>query len=315
MQRILVVYENAQAVCERLAPQFEEAIFRGAESADALRRELDSFAPEVVFSIKSPGFRGIDHRAGVNHRSVKWFQVGGSGYEHLGGWDTDRVQVTNCAGVLAPYLAETLTGAMIALNGHFPSYFRQQSDRVWKPHEFRPLSEQVLLIVGLGHIGGRFARNAKALGMRVLGIRRQPQEDSSVDVVGTLDDYPCMAAEADVVSIHLRANPQTRHLFDRARFAEMKAGALLLSTARGSIVHEPSLIDALNTGHLRGAYLDVFEEEPLPATSPLWDQGNVMITPHASDNISDWSLKFADYFAANLKRWNQGKELRNRVQL
>jgi phosphoglycerate dehydrogenase-like enzyme len=315
MSRVLVTYEKAQEICGWLTSRFSGASFRGVENPAALRDELSVFSPEVVFSIKSPNFPGEEHRPALQYESVRWFQIGGSGYEHLGDWNETRVQVTNCAGVLAPHLAETLTGAMIALNGNFLTYYRQQAEGVWLPHEFRPLSDQVLLVVGLGNVGRRFAQHAKALGMRVLGIRREPRGNSSVDAIGTMDDYAQFASEADVVSLHLRANAQNRHLFDRGRFEEMKAGALFMNTARGSIVHEASLVDALRSGHLRAAYLDVFQEEPMPADSDLWRMPNVMITPHASDNVYGWPIKFADFFASNLQRWTQGKDLQNVVNL
>ena len=105
----------------------------------------------------------------------------------------------------------------------------------------------------------------------------------------------------------------TRHLVDAAALAAMRPGAFLLNAARGAVVDEAALVDALRDGHLGGAYLDVFETEPLPAASPLWAMDNVLITPHASDVVVGWPARFAAHFADNLERWLAGKTLENVV--
>ena len=111
----------------------------------------------------------------------------------------------------------------------------------------------------------------------------------------------------------MRLDAATRGLLSREAIAAMKPGACLVNTSRGAVVDEAALVDALRSGHLGGAYLDVFETEPLPAGSPLWTMPNVILTPHASDNIVGWPRRFAELFVDNLDRWRSGEPLLNRV--
>ena len=310
---VMIVHERAHDFRDMLESRFPSIAFSYVTRPVELATSLERVGPEVVFSIKSPNFPPAAHRPIVDCPSVRWLQIGGSGYEHVWPWDTARLTVTNCAGVLARHLAETVTGAMIALNGNLLTYARQQRERTWEPHLFRPLSQQTILIVGLGHIGRRVADNTKALGMRVLALRRQQIDHPSVDQVAPPGELPRLLGEADVVSLHLRATAETNQLFDGNMLSKIKRGALFLNTSRGSIVDQGALIRALESKQLRGAYLDVFQEEPLPIQSPLWSMPHVLITPHAADNISEWALQFADYFADNLQRWTSGNPLVNRV--
>ncbi|MEM8733401.1 MAG: D-2-hydroxyacid dehydrogenase [Planctomycetota bacterium] len=310
---VLVAFDLAQEIVECLQDEFVDLSFHVAAKPQELVPQLEAVRPEVVFSIKGERFPATAHKAIMSFPSVRWVQVGGSGYEHLTPWDGNRLVVTNCSGVLSRFLAENVIGAMLALNANFLTYVQQQKKREWSPHEFRPLADQTLLIVGLGHIGRCVAERAKALGMRVIGVRRTQESHSSVDVVVGPKALSDVIAEADVVSLHLRMSYETQQLFDAAMFARMRRGALFLNTARGGVVVEEALIKALESGHLRGAYLDVFDKEPLPGSSPLWEMQNVLLTPHCGDNISGWYRKFTEFFAENLRRWVAGKPLQNVV--
>lgn len=218
-----------------------------------------------------------------------------------------------CAGVLSKYLAETVAGGMLALNNFLPDYFQQQQQKVWQAKAFRPLCEQTLLIVGLGAIGGYVADLAKALGMRVMATRRSNTPHPGVDHLFKAEQLPNIIGEADYVSLHLRLNDQTRHLFDQTMLARMKPGARLINTARGGIIDQQALINSLKTKHIAAAFLDVFEQEPLAENSPLWEIPNVIITPHCADNTIGYATKFAEHFCDNLNRWNSGEALRNQL--
>ncbi|NQV44078.1 MAG: D-2-hydroxyacid dehydrogenase, partial [Rhodospirillales bacterium] len=119
--------------------------------------------------------------------------------------------------------------------------------------------------------------------------------------------------QADFVSLHVRMSEQTRGMINGEMLAAMKPGSFLINTSRGPVVDEAALTEALQRGHLGGAYLDVFETEPLPSDSLLWDMPNVIITPHAADNVHDWVPRFAHMFVDNLERWNTGQNLVNVV--
>ena len=311
--RVMIACETASTLRDELVNRFPNLAISCVTRPEELPKQLQQQSPEIVFSIKGPNFPAETHRPIMSHPTVNWVQVGGSGYEHLGQWDQSTLKVSNCAGVLARHLAETVTGAMIALNGNFLTYIRQQQRHEWLPQAFRPLSRQTILIVGLGHIGQRVADNAKALGMRVLATRRQNIDHPSVDTLGQPADLPHLLVEADVVSLHLRATTETEHLFNAEIISAMKRNALFINTSRGSIVDETALIHALESGHLRGAYLDVFKQEPLPMESPLWTMPNVLVTPHAADDVEGWQIEFLRFFADNLDRWLADKPLQNLV--
>ncbi len=164
--------------------------------------------------------------------------------------------VTNGAGVLAPYLAESVTGAMLALGCGFLNYVEQQRARQWNPVTFTPLRDRTLLVVGFGRIGECVARNAKALGMRVLAIRGTPAPHPAADEMHGPDALHALLPRADFVSLHVRLNPATRAMRAREGLAAMRPGAYLVNTSRGPVVDETALVDALRSGHLAGAYLD-----------------------------------------------------------
>jgi len=312
-RRVLVAFDQCELVKATLA-SCGGAEFCYVSEPNELGQTLAEFQPEIVFSIKGPRFNADAHRPIIDFSSVKWVQVGGSGYDHFLGWDRSRLTVTNCAGVLSNYLAETVTGAMIALNSNLFEYWGNQKLPMWMPGDFRPLSEQTILIVGLGQIGRCVARNAKALGMRVLAVRRTSQaDDSSVDKVFGPDELCNNIGEADVVSVHLRLSSETEQLFDRNMFSAMKKGATFINTSRGKVVDEKALIEALQLRQVGKAYLDVFEHEPLPLDNPLWALDNVLLTPHCSDNVQGWPIKFAEFFVGNLNRWIDGQPLINEV--
>ncbi len=310
---VLIATDFADEIVKTLQPRFERQRFELARRPEDVAPALDRYRPSVVFSIKHSGFAASALRGVVGHPSVRWAHVGGSGYEHLGPWNPKEVVVTNSAGVLAPFLAHTTIGALIALNGNFTAYATQQRERRWAPVPFRALSGQTLLVVGLGRIGTLVAGHARSLGMHVTAVRGNPGPSDAAHEVhgpGALDE---LLERADVVSLHVRASAETRHLMSAERFARMKPEALFINTSRGSVVDEGALARALGEGWIRGAYLDVFEIEPLPPESGLWSLPNLMITPHASDNVDDWPLRLAASFAANLERWQAGERLENVV--
>ncbi|HUS55428.1 MAG TPA: D-2-hydroxyacid dehydrogenase [Thermohalobaculum sp.] len=310
---VLIYADHAGQLAANLRPRLPGEIIHAVNRPDAFAAALETLRPEVVFSINSPSLGGTTHRPILDARSVRWLHVGGSGYEHVLGWDAARLTVTNCAEVLAPFLAETVFGALLAMNSELIRYHEQQRDRVWRQHLFRPLSGQTLLVVGVGAIGAEVAGRASAMGMRVIGLRRSTEPVPGVDEMRPPDALTASLAEADAVSLHLRLTPETKNLFDARMFAAMKPGAIFINTARGGHVVENDLLAALQSGHLRGAYLDVFQTEPLPANSPLWAAPNLLISPHTADGVIDWEARFAALFAENLESWRAGRRLRNLV--
>jgi phosphoglycerate dehydrogenase-like enzyme len=150
--------------------------------------------------------------------------------------------------------------------------------------------------------------------MRVRGVGTIPREDDDVfETVLGVDDLARACSWADVVVGVLPAIPTTRHLFDETAFAAMRPSARFVNVGRGSTVDERALAEALASGRLAGAAIDVFEEEPLPQDSPLWEMPNVVVSPHASANFAGWRETLVELFVENLQRYVSGRPLRNVV--
>ncbi|MBI1384683.1 MAG: D-2-hydroxyacid dehydrogenase [Rhizobiales bacterium] len=313
MRNAIIIDKEPELYIDRLRDRFPDIVFRLAATPDELTARLAEAPAEFGFGIGDQGFTKAGQRIVSEQPSVRFFQVGGSGYDHMLPFARPDVTVCNCAGVLARHLSETVTGAILAINGKFFDYRDQQLTGDWRPLGFRPLAGQTLLVVGLGAIGGWVAHNAKALGMKVLATRAHPAPHPHCDEVHGTDALDDLLPRADYVSLHVRLNDRTRHLMNARTIALMKRGTVLVNTARGGCVETSALLAALASGHLRAAYLDVFEEEPLPANSPLWTTPNLFATPHCADMINGWQVEFADFFAANLERYLVGESLANVV--
>ena len=318
ISRVVVVHDAPQdfrAAFEEKFPAIQFAwVAEENERAAGIIADAD---PQAVFTIVRSTFRGPSHHGAAHHKSVEWVHCGGSGYEHLLPLDPGKVVLTNCVGVLAPFLAETVMGGMLALNCQLIRYHHLQAKREWVPLSFRPLQEQTLVILGLGAVGQAVARYAKALGMRVIATMRKPDPalESLVDELHPHEDFRKLLGRADVLSVHWRHTSQTEGLIDRAVLEALPKDAIFINTARGKIVKEKDLVAVLESGHLGGAFLDVFEKEPLPKSSPLWAIERVLISPHTANSAINWPTRFAWVFADNLERWNSGRPLLNEVAL
>ena len=286
----------------------DAAALEFVDRPDDVAAALASTRPDTVLSIKHSLFPGPAHRPALHWPDTRWFHVGGSGTEHLGMW-TPAVTVTNSAGVLAPFLAEMAMAAMLSLSTGLHRYHRLQQAQQWAPGRFRPLAGRTLLIVGLGHVGRALAMRASALGMTVIGTRR-----SGAPVPGVAEVHPPEALHrllprADVLSVHVRLTPETAGMIDREALARLPRGALLLNSARGPIIVENDLIQAIEDGLIGGAWLDVFDHEPLPAGHPLWSLDHVLITPHCADQTEDFAVRFATHFCDLRDRRRRGHAL------
>ncbi|MBM3573846.1 MAG: D-2-hydroxyacid dehydrogenase [Alphaproteobacteria bacterium] len=314
IRSILVCHATPEDFGDDLERSFPDIAFRYAAEPAAVMPAVEAADPQAVFAIAKLNFVQPTQRPAILHPAVRWLHIGGSGFEHFRPWDATRLTVTNGAGLLAPFLAETVFMGILALNGNLPRYGDQQRGKVWRQISFRPLQGQTLLILGLGVIGGIVAAHARGFGMRVIAVNRRSVSHPAVDDVYALDELPRVIGQADVVSIHLRVAPETRGLVDGKLLRAMRRGAILVNTSRGALVIEDDLVRALAGGHLRGAYLDVFAVEPLSPASPLWTMPNVVITPHAADNVADWPQRYARLFMDNLSRWRDGRPLINEVR-
>ncbi len=314
--RLLILHSEPSDFREYLAQYAGDHEIEWATTVEEVGPALRRCEPEVVFSIKHSGFPGPAHQQALEWPSVRWFQVGGSGTDHLHGWNPLSTTVTNSLGTLARFHAERALAGLLALSTGLLKSQRAQAEKRWEPTRFRSLAGRTLLIVGAGHTGSALASLVRPLGLRVLGVRRRPStvppEFDEMHLVETLDD---LWERADVVSLNVPAGPETEHLVNVDILRKLPQGALLLNGARGSVVDTEALLDALRTGRLGGAWMDVFEQEPLPASSPLWEMTNVIISPHSADQVHDFPLRFAQRFVENLRRYEAGTALENVVEV
>ena len=251
--------------------------------------------------------------------SLRWVHLPGAGVDHPAFRRLlDRgIRLTNSAGSRAEPIAQSAIAGLLMLARHFPHHLDAQRRHAWEPLDNAAapdLRGQTLLVFGLGSIGAAIARIARAIGLHVVGVRRSPaRPDDPVDELHTPDALDALLPRADWLAIASPLTPQTRGLFDAAMLARLPRGAHLINVARGPIVDEPALIEALRSGRLAGAYLDVFEEEPLPAGSPLWDLPRVIVTPHNAGTAQGNEQRAAEIFFENLGHWARNEALRNEV--
>lgn len=250
---------------------------------------------------------------------LKWLQIHPAGAERpLYRELRDRgVKVTTASGATAVTVAHTTLGALIALNRRFPLLANAQRRHAWEPRlgerAPRDLKGQCAVIVGLGPIGRTIAGLLKMLGMTVIGARRTSAPVEPCDRTIAYGELGEGLPQADWLILCCPASPLTRGIANAAAFAAMPKGSHFINVARGEIAVEADVIAALKSGQLAGAYLDVFEHEPLDQASPLWDMPNVLVSPHtASHTLGQPEAVFA-IFLENLARWRSGQKLRNDV--
>jgi phosphoglycerate dehydrogenase-like enzyme len=229
--------------------------------------------------------------------------------------------VTNMQRIYGPGIAEHTIGMMYMLTRKLHVFHDRQREQKWdrsavKRTEMWELQGRTLLVVGLGGIGTEIARRANALGMRVIATRNSSREGPDfVAYVGLSDELAELAGQADVVVNATPLTPATTGLFDGKFFAKMKPGAYFINVGRGKSVVTGDLIEALNSGHLGGAALDVQDPEPLPAGHPLWSARNIVITPHISAGSDAQMERFWLLVRENLRRYTQGERMLNVVDI
>jgi phosphoglycerate dehydrogenase-like enzyme len=232
-------------------------------------------------------------------------------------------------------MSEYALTMMLAFAHRLPQMAADQARAHWSgthwadyvPSELRGAT---LGILGYGSVGRETARLATAMGMRVLALKRghTQKADTGWRITGlgdpegvlperyfTREELPQLLGEADYVLLTLPLTEATRQVINRQTLAHMKRNAVLVNVGRGGLVDEPALIEALQNGVIRGAGLDVFEEEPLPASSPLWGMPNVIITPHISGFSQAGDLRAMELFAENMRRYLRGERLYNLVDM
>lgn len=255
--------------------------------------------------------------------NLRWYQQWGAGaewiMEHPEIRERDLV-VTNVSGVHAVPISEHLLAMMLALARRIPDAVRAQDRHEWLrggwSHPVFELAGKTLLLIGVGAIGQRTAHLAAALGMHVIGVRREPDRQvRGIERMVGPEELDAVLPEADLVVLTVPLTPETRHLIGARQFALMKRTATIYNIGRGGTIDQEALIEALRSGQVAGAGLDVTDPEPLSAESPLWDLDNVLITGHYSGSTPAYDDRALAIFEENLGRYVRGEPLRNRLDL
>ncbi len=269
------------------------------------------------------GLGVAEHRAAMiplltllNAPGLRWVQGPGAGVDHpLWQGLLDRgVRLTNASGIHAEPIAQYIFTYVLHWERNVARHQAQQQARDWSTIVSGDLGEKTLGIVGYGGIGRAAGRIGRAFGMRVLGTRRTRVEDDILDRFVPLDRMHELLAESDYVLLCMPFDDSTRAMFGAAEFAAMREDAVLINVARGGVVDEPALIEALRNERIRGATLDVVSEEPLPESSPLWAMPNCVLTPHDAGYSPLGDERLGRLFVQNLAHYLADEPLVNEVR-
>ncbi len=279
-------------------------------------REIESRLSDIEIVFGEAGRKHLPQA-----RNLKWFQQSGAGAD----WVMNATEIqpgsftlTSASGVHGVPITEQIMAYLLIFSRAIGPSIRGQKGRIWKENREQPrfeLDGKRCLLVGVGAIGMHFARVASAFGMEVVGVRRTPsaeQVGGTVRVV-SLAELDAELPQAEILVITLPLTPETRHLFGRRRLSLLPRGVFVVNIGRGAVIKEDDLIALLDEGHIGGAGLDVFETEPLPPESPLWDMENVIITPHFAGITPRYDERLWEIFLDNLERYVAGRPLRNVV--
>ncbi|MDP2242134.1 MAG: D-2-hydroxyacid dehydrogenase [Burkholderiales bacterium] len=311
----------------RLAPAVKEAgiTLEAIHLPDDAKTQLsaaDCEWVEIAFLTRDIRFSEHYHMFGAAvtaARNLKWVHFVSTGIDQhpfLPALIGRGVRLTTSAGTNGEPVGQTAIGGLLMLARGFPRWIDSQRRHAWEPVRGsavpRDLRGQTIAVVGLGTIGATIARFCQALGMHVIGVRRSPlQPGDPVNEMHTLAEFPAVLPRCDWVVLACPLTDETRGLINAGTMALLPDGAHIINVARGGVADQPALIAALQSGRLGGAYLDVFEQEPLPPESPLWNLPNVIVSPHNASASAGNEGRAADVFAANLVKWARGEALLN----
>jgi phosphoglycerate dehydrogenase-like enzyme len=218
--------------------------------------------------------------------------------------------VTNAQGVFDDAIAEYVLAVLLAFAKDLRTTFDLQRQHRWRHRETERLAGRRVLVVGAGSIGRSISRLCRAAEMTVRGVaRRARPDDPDFETVVGVDQLHTELAEADDVVLATPLTAETHRLIDRTALAAMRPGARLVNIGRGPVIDHDALLEALRSGHVGAAALDVFDDEPLPSDHPFWEMDQVIVSPHMSGDIVGWVEALGSQFLANLDRWRAGEPL------
>ncbi len=293
--------ETASVVIGNSVQAFEKS----AGTADVIFNWSGSLSLIRDVFLMSPGVRWIHSRSAGLERTL---------FPELIASD---VNMTNGSGVFSPSLGEFSLAAILYFAKDFRRMIRNQMAGAWEPFDVLPISGQTVGIVGYGDIGRTVASRVRAMGMNVLAVKRhastQNNPDPLADRIYSPDQRREMLAQCDYVVVAAPLNAETAGLISEAEFAAMKPSSVIINVGRGPVIDERAMVNALSQHKIKGAALDVFDEEPLPAGHPFYKLENVLLSPHCADHTPDWLDNAMRFFLAQFENFRRGDPLLNIV--
>ncbi|ADB62425.1 D-isomer specific 2-hydroxyacid dehydrogenase NAD-binding protein [Haloterrigena turkmenica DSM 5511] len=294
-----------------------EAVFPPSELADFL-----ADLPATVDVVGDDEIAACDAVVTLEHREAflecDWVHSIQAGVDRFpfDEFEANDVVLTNSTGIHDRTVGETVAGYLLSFSRRLHDLLANQRERRWERPAWDDgftLPGKTACVVGTGTLGRGVAETLGGLGLEVWGVRRSDEPVPGFDEIYTNDWLLEAVGDADFVIVTVPLTDETHHLFDAEAFDAMRADAYFVNVARGPVVDEPALIDALESDAIAGAALDVFEEEPLPEDSPLWAMDEVIVTPHCAAYTRDYFRDVGEIVRENVSRLETGEELYNRV--
>lgn len=317
-REVLIGFDLGTEFVDRLAKRFPQVYFRYAPLHSREEMETQLGNAEVLCAYQVP-------KNFAYFPKLRWVQLTGAGYNHveIEAFKQADVRLSN-ASLFAQPIAEYVLWSMLALGRRLYRFANEFQDSrewptdAWRSHSASELGGRTVGIVGYGEIGQGIAKLALAFGMRVMATRQsatEPYEENGVTVLPAAQ-LPTLLGKSDFVVLSLPLSASSHHLIDAGALAQMKRSAYLINIARGAVVDEAAMIDALQRDELAGASLDVFETEPLASSSPLFELAktkNVILTPHISGMTLAYYERMTEHIAENLRRYLAGQLLNGAI--
>lgn len=249
---------------------------------------------------------------------LRWIQVMSAGIDHLPlqAMAGRGIALTNARGAHQIQMSEHILWSILTIMRQGQISIRHQQQKIWNPEvRIEELYGKTVCIVGAGSIGEAVAKKCRAFGMIVWGITHSVKNHQDYDRVGMSNDLTAFLAKSDIVVVILPLTSETFGMFNRNLISQMKTGSYLVNVARGAVVDESALLEALNTGKIRAAALDVFVEEPLPESSPFWGMENVLLTPHIAGRSPHYLERTFEIFTENLAVYPDFSQMLNHIEI
>jgi phosphoglycerate dehydrogenase-like enzyme len=312
---VLVLAKPTEPQLKMLQSLPEETGIAVGDTAQAFERMASDADVIFSWSIAGPLLRDVLRMC----HHVRWVHSRSAGLDGVLCPDLieSPVPVTNGSGVFSPSLGEFALGAILYFAKDFRRMVRNQEAGCWEQFDITEITGQTVGIVGYGDIGRAVATRVRAMGMRVLAVKRHGPPlynvDPLVDRIYSPEHLSEVLPQCDYLVAAAPLTPETNGMIGAAAFACMKPGAVVINVGRGPVIDEAAMVEALSTRRIKGAALDVFDREPLPAGHPLYSLDNVLLSPHCADHTPDWLERAMQFFIDQFDRYRKGEPLMNVV--